>query len=101
MTIKGHVGVMSVGGLAEQLLVAPHTAAELVGRLVHAGLIDKVEGTSDRRRVVLRLTERAEEMLFGMTLAHLREVRVLAPRLMTILRGLDALLDCYLSTYVW
>ena len=93
LAIKGHVGVMSVGVLAEQLLVAPHSAAELVGRLGDAGLVDKVEDTSDRRRVVLRLTERAEELLLGMTLAHLREVRVLAPRLMTILRDLSALLD--------
>lgn len=92
LAIKGHRGAMSVGALAEQLLVAPHTAAELVGRLGEAGLVAKVEDVDDRRRVVLHLTERADEVLRGLTLAHLREVRVLAPRLTAILGDLEALL---------
>lgn len=93
LSIKGHVGeAMTVGTLAEQLLVAPHTAAELVGRLQTAGLADKVEDAVDRRRVVLRLTDRAETILKDLTLVHLREVRLLAPHLMTLFKDLDALL---------
>ena len=79
--------------LAEQLLIAPHTAAELVGRLQAADLVDKVEDAFDRRRVVLRLTERAETILQALTLVHLREVRLFAPRLMTLFKDLDALLE--------
>lgn len=85
-------GEMSVGALAAQLLVAPHTAAELVGRLEAAGLVDKIEDAGDRRRVVLRLTPRAEAILRTLTLVHLREIRLLAPRLMTIFSELNALL---------
>ena len=93
LAIKGYGdGAMSVGALAEQLLVAPHTAAELVGRLQAAGLVDKIEDASDRRRVVLRLSERAEDTLRALSLVHLDEVRLLAPRLMTIFADLDALL---------
>jgi DNA-binding MarR family transcriptional regulator len=33
------------------LLIAPHTAAELVARMVEAGLLTKARGTTDRRRV--------------------------------------------------
>ena len=94
LAIKGHQGeAPTVGALAEQLLVAPHTAAELVGRLQAAGLVEKVEDHADRRRVVVRPTERAEAILQALTLVHLREVRQLAPRLMTIFKDLDALLE--------
>lgn len=93
LALKGHPGeALTVGALAEQLLVAPHTAAELVGRLQAAGLVDKVEDEADRRRVVVRPTARAEEILEALTMVHLREVRLLAPRLMAIFQDLDALL---------
>ena len=88
LAVKGSgEGEMSVGALSAQLLVAPHTAAELVGRLEAAGLVDKIEDAGDRRRVVLRLTTRAEDILRTLTLVHR-----LAPRLMTIFSDLDALL---------
>lgn len=81
---------MTVGHLAEQLLVAPHSAAELAARLETAGLIQKVADAEDRRRVVLALTPHAEACLRRLTLAHLREVRELAPRLLALFRDLDA-----------
>lgn len=90
LAIKGHGGgAMTVGVFAEQMMVAPHTAAELVGRLAAAGLVHKVEDAGDRRRVVLRLTERAESILRDLTLIHLREVRDLAPRIMAIFGELE------------
>ena len=81
----------TVGHLAEQLLVAPNTAAEFVARLESAGLVDKVMDRDDRRRVVLALTPRAETCLRQLTLAHRHEVRGLAPRLLALFRDLDAL----------
>lgn len=95
LAIKGHDGlnhfgsVITVGELAQQLIVAPHTAAELVVRLQDAGLVDKVEFREDHRRIGLKLTRRAEAALRKLTLLHLREVRVLAPRLMEILVELE------------
>ncbi len=41
---------MTVGTLAERLVVAPHTATELTGRLVAAGLVARVVDLADRRR---------------------------------------------------
>jgi DNA-binding MarR family transcriptional regulator len=92
LAIKGHPGAepMAVGGLAEQLLVAPHTAAELVTRLEAGGLLVKVGDPSDRRRVGIALTPKAEAALDRLTLVHREEVRGLAPRLMDLLRSLDA-----------
>jgi DNA-binding MarR family transcriptional regulator len=90
LAIKGRRdGAMTIGALAEDLFIAPHTAAELVGRLAAAGLVDRVEDSADRRRVGLRLTQKAEDALAELTEIHLREVRILAPRLLTLFRDLD------------
>ena len=80
---------MTIGHLAEQLIVAPHTAAELVARLEGARLVRKIVDEADRRRIKLELMPRAETALRKLTLAHRREVRGLTPRLLVLLRALD------------
>jgi DNA-binding MarR family transcriptional regulator len=74
-------GAPTVGALAEQLLIAPHTAAELAQRMADAGLVVKVPSTTDRRRVELFLSDRAEAMLHRLTAAHLQELGTLEPAL--------------------
>lgn len=71
----------TVGLLAEQLLIAPHSATELVARMVDSGLLTKVRVAEDRRRSELSLTPRAEALLRTLTAAHLEELRGLAPAL--------------------
>ena len=46
LSVAGHVSSEppTVGTIAEQLLVAPHTAAELVSRMVEAGLLGRKAG---------------------------------------------------------
>jgi DNA-binding MarR family transcriptional regulator len=77
---------MTIGGLAEALFVAPHTAAELVGRLVDGGLVRRLADPVDRRRQTLTLTRRAEAMLARLSAAHLTEIRTMAPELIRALR---------------
>ncbi|MDP4004279.1 MarR family winged helix-turn-helix transcriptional regulator [Methylobacterium sp. NEAU K] len=83
LTLAGHAGrePPTVGLLAEQLLIAPHTAAELVARMVDGGLLTKARAVEDRRRSALSLTPRAEALLKALTAAHLEELRGLAPAL--------------------
>lgn len=83
LTLAGHAGraPATVGLLAEQLLIAPHSAAELVSRMVEAGLLTKTRAVEDRRRSELSLTPRAEALLRTLTVAHLAELRDLAPAL--------------------
>jgi DNA-binding MarR family transcriptional regulator len=71
----------TVGLLAEHLLIAPHSAAELVARMVEGGLLTKTRAVEDRRRSELALTPRAEALLRTLTAAHLEELRGLAPAL--------------------
>jgi DNA-binding MarR family transcriptional regulator len=87
LALAGHVGRAppTIGLLAEQLLIAPHSAAELVARMVEGGLLTKERSTEDRRRSELALTSRAEALLRTLTAAHLEEVRGLAPALASAL----------------
>ncbi len=78
---------MSVGKLAERLIIAPHSATELVGRLVVAGYVTRHVDPADRRRQTLALTDKADTVLEQLTAIHLTEIREMAPRLIDILRS--------------
>lgn len=77
--------VMTVGLLAERLIIAPHTATELSGRLFAGGYITRQADPADRRRQTLHLTEKAEKVLTQLSAIHLKEIREMAPQLMEIL----------------
>jgi len=92
LAIKGHPRAepMTVGALGESLLITPHAATELVDRLADAGLVTRRPDSSDRRRLLLKLTAKAERTLRALSLAHLREIRQTAPALQEILGSLGA-----------
>jgi DNA-binding MarR family transcriptional regulator len=91
LAIKGNPGgeTMTVGALAGRLLIAPHTATELVDRLADASLVARAIDPNDRRRLTLSLTPKAEEVLRSLSVIHLREIREIAPILIDVLRSLD------------
>lgn len=91
LQIKGFSGgaLPSVGDLAQRLIVQHHSAVELVDRLAEAGLIVRVPHAHDRRRVLLRLTEAAEDRLAELAAAHLEEIRRLRPALLEILERVE------------
>lgn len=76
----------TVGYLAERLMIAPHTATELVARMVEADLLSKQPAENDRRKMELTLTARAEQLLGRLTEAHLAELQTLAPALVRALQ---------------
>jgi len=80
---------MTVGALAENLLITPHAATELVDRLVDAGLISRSKDANDRRRLILALTRKAERLLHSLSVVHLKEIRETLPALLEILGSLD------------
>jgi DNA-binding MarR family transcriptional regulator len=90
LAIAGHVGEQAptVGLVAEQLMIAPASAVELVSRMVAAGLLTKAPDPQDRRRSRLEITEAGYAVLKRLTQAHLRELRVLEPALARALRRL-------------
>ena len=78
-----------MGLLAEQLMVAPHTAAELVSRMIDAALLLKTPSSQDRRRMELALTPKAKALLDRLTAAHLDELKTLEPALTRALGRLN------------
>jgi DNA-binding MarR family transcriptional regulator len=83
LAIRGHRDGdgPTIGEAAAYLLVKPHTASELAGRVEALGLIERVRDTEDSRVVRLRLTLEGQERLGRLTKAHLEELRRLAPLL--------------------
>jgi DNA-binding MarR family transcriptional regulator len=77
LAIKG-LETATVGDLAGRLGIRPHSAGELVDRLVAAKLVYRTTDTVDRRRVRLSLTAAAERRLEALTVAHRAELRRLA-----------------------
>ena len=71
---EGQDGV-SVGELAQWLGVRHHSCVGLVERLGALGLVLKRADPQDKRRVVLRLTAKAERKLEALTAVHRDELR--------------------------
>ncbi len=92
LAIKGRAKgpPVTVGQLAEDLLVAPHTATELVERLVRGGLLTKRKAPGEARRVELALTGRAEGVLRALSAAHLAELHKIGPLLAAQIRAIRA-----------
>jgi DNA-binding MarR family transcriptional regulator len=65
LAIKAHPGPgpISIGELAESLLIKNHSTVELVARLVERELVARRESDADRRRVVLTLRPKGEDIL--------------------------------------
>lgn len=80
---------MTVGELAEELLIRPHSAVGLVTRLEKQGLVIREKGATDRRQVFVLPTPRGNELLSGLAAAHKEELRKAVPALRTLIDQLD------------
>ena len=62
-------GPLNITGLAEQLRLNQSTVSSLVDRMERDGLMRRVQSSSDRRAVSLRLTEKAEQIAEGVEIS--------------------------------
>jgi DNA-binding MarR family transcriptional regulator len=86
LAIRGaSAGVATIGYLADRLILKPHSASELVSRLEALGLIVRQTAETDRRKTLLVLTGRAEDLLKGLSAMHREEIRRLKPLLLELL----------------
>ncbi len=76
LAIRGAPGrdSLSVGEIAAHLLIRPHSAVELVDRLVELGHAERHPDPQDSRRVQVTLTARAKATLHELSAAHLEEL---------------------------
>jgi DNA-binding MarR family transcriptional regulator len=77
---------VSIGDLADYMLIRHHTAVELVGRMVKLRIISRSVDQSDRRRVLLQLTGEGERRLRRLYRIHVHELRTMGPTLTKILK---------------
>ena len=88
LVIKGYGrgNPVTVGDLAARLKIRHNTAVELANRLAEGGLVERLQDSSDQRRVLLRLTETAEQHLARLSSAHRDELSRIKPMLEEVLR---------------
>lgn len=75
---------MSVGQVAEFLLVKHHTAVELIGRMVKAGLLNRFRDSNDGRRILVTLTRKGQRRLCSVARVNWEELssrRLAMPRM--------------------
>lgn len=80
----------TVGFLAERLILKPHSASGLVDRMVSLGLLQRLANPTDRRMTSLHLTDKAEELLSGLSAIHRSEIREIRPLLLDLLEKIGA-----------
>jgi DNA-binding MarR family transcriptional regulator len=76
---------VTVGYVAERLILKPHSATGLVDRLVALGLVERHPSPQDRRQALLRLTPQARAVLARLSATHRDEIRRLRPMLTALL----------------
>lgn len=72
---NGGEGHISVGELAEQLMIRDHSATELVSRLEEAKLVKRKADPYDRRRALIVLTTAGDRNLAKLAAVHLVRLR--------------------------
>lgn len=77
LAIKVHRGPdpISIGDLAQSLLIKNHSAVELVARLIERDLVSRRDDEADRRRVVLDLRPRGADILETISRRNLGQLR--------------------------
>lgn len=80
--------ILTIGELAEQLFIQPHTASELADRMAALGWVERRVNSADRRRVALGLTGKAEDLLSKMSSTHRAEVKRISGTLTALLARL-------------
>jgi DNA-binding MarR family transcriptional regulator len=76
LAIKGYPGRdwVTVGEAAERLQIQHNSAVGLADRCERLGLIQREDHPSDRRIIVLRLTDKGEQVLSGLVHLHRQEL---------------------------
>jgi len=76
----------TIGELAARMFIQHHSAVELVKRLEQRGAITRVAGETDRRQVLVKLTEKGRAALRNLVLAHREELEKSGPELARVLQ---------------
>jgi DNA-binding MarR family transcriptional regulator len=84
---------ITMGDLAETLLLTPQAAVQLVDRLTKAGFAERTQSQEDRRVVRLSLTRQGDQLIDALAERHLEEMLRQEPALRRSLNQLKRLAD--------
>lgn len=84
---------ITIGELAKHLLLKHHSTVELAGRMEKAGLVRRTTSGTDKRIVLLELTEKAEPLLAALSRDNLDALRRAAPAITELMRSLSRELE--------
>lgn len=79
---------MTMGRLAAELFVAPHSAVGLVDRLEKEELVSRRHSKEDRRQVEVRLAPKGRAFLEKLAAVHRQELKVAGPEIVAFLEQL-------------
>lgn len=82
---------MTMGDLADQLLLTHHAAVQLVNRMAKAEVVVRAPSSTDRRSVLVKLTAAGEALLDRLASLHMDEVLRQEPQLTRSIRRLRRL----------
>lgn len=76
----------TIVALAEQMQLRHQSVVELIDRMATKGLVGRSRSTTDRRRVVIRLTDEGERLVALAAAKHVEHLSTVAPTLVETLR---------------
>lgn len=81
-------GALTVGELAEALMLKPHSTSGLVSRLEVLGMVERSDTHHDARRRIIRLTDAGNGRIEALSEAHRAEFLRLRAMLVSLLNAL-------------
>jgi len=81
---------LSIRDLAEQLQVRHHSTVGIVDQLVSRAVVVRQVAPDDRRKILLSLTEKGEELVERLAPPHHRELSRLSPEMIRTLERISA-----------
>jgi len=91
LAIKGAPGKesLTIGEIAERLLVRHHTIVELVDRLSDVGLVVRSPDPNDKRKIQVSLTKSGNSVIDRLSSVHVDELKNIRPTLRKLLRTFE------------
>ena len=82
-------GRLSIRELAEQLQVRHHSTVGIVDQLVSRAAVTREVAADDRRKIILSLTQKGEELVHRLAPLHKEELKRLSPEMIDTLQQIS------------
>jgi len=91
LSVKGAHGreSLSIGEIADRLLLRHHTVVELVDRLSDLGLVERNPDPTDGRKIQVSLTKSGNATIDKLSSIHVEELKSIRPTLRKLLRTFE------------